>query len=106
MLFGSAEPWPAMSKAVPWAGVVKTMGSPTWTVTPLVKSEQFGRDLSLVVVHRYDRVEFTAPCSDKYRVGGNRPRHAKAFGLQLAYRRADDADFLVAEQALVPGVRI
>jgi len=32
---GSARPWPTMSYAVPWAGVVKTVFRPAVTVTPL-----------------------------------------------------------------------
>ena len=34
----SAMPWPAMSKAVPWSGEVRTMGKPSVTLTPPEKS--------------------------------------------------------------------
>ena len=33
-LFGCAMPLPAMSKAVPWSGLVRTNGSPTVRFTP------------------------------------------------------------------------
>src|SRR5690606_14487852 len=33
-LRGSALPWPAMSKAVPWSGLVRTNGRPTVMLTP------------------------------------------------------------------------
>ena len=47
---------PAMSNAVPWSGEVRTIGSPSVTLTPCVHVERLERDQRLVVVHADRRI--------------------------------------------------
>ena len=50
-LDGSALPVPAMSKAVPWSGEVRTNGRPSVTLTAVVEGQRLDRDQRLVVIH-------------------------------------------------------
>ena len=53
----SATPLPAMSYAVPWATLVRTIGRPARDVHRPPAAAQLHRDVPLVVVHRHDAVE-------------------------------------------------
>ena len=53
---GSAVPVPAMSKAVPWSGEVRTNGRPSVTLTRVVERQRLDRDQRLVVIHAERRV--------------------------------------------------
>ena len=81
-------PFPAMSKAVPWSGLVRTMGSPAVKVHPFSKGQTLEGNEALVVVHREHTIELScslpvpkkpsapkgpwtiSPCSCKARTAG------------------------------------
>ena len=50
-LDGSALPVPAMSKAVPWSGDVRTKGKPERDVDGMIEGQRLDRDQRLVVIH-------------------------------------------------------
>ena len=68
----------AMSKAVPWATLVRMIGSPSVTFTARCIPSNFKRDVPLVVVHGHHGVESSVAGVDHQRVGRQRPfeRHA------------------------------
>ena len=83
-LDGSAVPVPAMSKAVPWSGEVRTKGRPSVTLTRVVEGERLDRDQRLVVIHAERRVVGRARRRVEHRVGRQRAARVDAVGAQRA----------------------
>ena len=87
-LDGSAIPRPAMSKAVPWSGEVRTKGRPRVTLTAGVEGQRLDRDQRLVVVHGHDDVVARTRRLVEQRVGRVRAGHRDVFRPQKRRARA------------------
>ena len=72
MLPVSARRCQAMSKAVPWATLVRMIGRPKRDVHRAVHAQQLQGDVPLVVIHRHHRVEPPVAGVDHQRVGRQR----------------------------------
>ncbi len=72
MLSGRASLLPAISKAVPWSGLVRGNGRPERDVHARVKGMELERDQTLIVIHAQDGVEFTLDGAMKDGIGRNR----------------------------------
>ena len=86
---GLALPWPAMSNAVPCAGVVIGDRQAALHRDAAPEAHQLHRDLALVVVHRDHAVVLAllALHLEKDRVGGERPLHRDAARTRRLDRR-------------------
>ena len=62
-----------MSKAVPWATLVRMMGRPKRHVDRPVHPQQLQRDVALVVIHGHHGVELSVAGPNHQRVGRQRP---------------------------------
>ncbi len=80
-LDGSATPCQAMSKAVPWATLVRTIGRPSVTLTAQFEPHGLEGDMSLVVIHRHDRIKCAGKCLLEERIVGQRTAHVQSFAL-------------------------
>ena len=105
-LAGSARPVPAMSKAVPWSGEVRTKGRPSVTLTRVIEGQRLDRDQRLVVIHAQRRVVARARPFMKQRIGRQRAARIDAFGDEPRDRRRNDGAVLLAERAFFAGMRI
>ena len=105
-LEGSATHCQAMSKAVPCATLVRTMGKPSVTFTARRKPAVLSADVPLVVVHGHHGVEITPEGIQVKCVVGERSVGVEALRLRHLDRGADDADLLVAEEAVLARVRV
>src|ERR1035437_2446959 len=68
--------------------------------------DQFHRDVALIVVHGDDQVKGAANRLQENRVGSVRPAAGNALGARGSDRWDDDSLFLVAEKAMLAGVRV
>ena len=89
-LAGSAMPLPAMSYAVPWSGDVRTIGSPSVTLTPRSHVERLQRDQRLVMVHADCRIIAAARPRGEHRIWWPGPRYIDASRAQCVNRGSDD----------------
>jgi hypothetical protein len=79
---------------------------PDGDVDRLVERQQFHRDQPLVVIHRHDGVELPIARREKNRVRRIRAGDVDSLLARHHDRRRDDALFLVAELAVLAGVRV
>ena len=105
-LVGSARPVPAMSKAVPWSGEVRTKGRPSVTLTAWSKAQRLDRDQRLVVIHAQGDVVGGAGLRVEQRVRRQRAACIDAVGDEALDRRRDDGDVLLAQRAFFAGMRV
>ena len=102
-LDGSARPFQAMSKAVPWATLVRTIGSPRVTLTA---TGCFECDMPLVVIHRHDGVVCAGQRVIEKRVIGKRPRDVDPLAAGQLDGGVDDRLLFVAKEAAFTRMRI
>src|SRR5207248_8833428 len=72
----------------------------------VLEAERLHRDVALVVIHRDDDVELAAAGAREERVGGQGTGDVEAVGAGRLDGGNDRALLLVAEQALLAGVRV
>ena len=71
-----------------------------------VEAKELRRNLTLVVIHHHDPVELPSFRPQKDRVRGQWSGGGDALPFELLERRTDDADLLVAEQAVLAAMRV
>ena len=92
------------------SGSVIRTGAREWQakrdVHPFVKSVQFQRDQSLVVIHTKDRPEFSFDRAVEYRIRREWAEEKFTVTIQLGDCRPDNLELFPAELAALAGVRI
>ena len=117
MISWLAVPFHARSNAVPWSTETRRNGSPTVTLTPespvhffarlvVLEAQRLDGDVPLVVIHGDDDIKLAAAGAREQRVGGQRAGDAQALGARCLDGGHDRVLLLVAEEALLAGVRV
>jgi len=71
-----------------------------------LKTQQFCRDLALIVIHGYDRVEPPIACCDENRIRGEWTLCRDPFQFRLFNRWTDGSDLFRPHQSSLAGMRI